>query len=82
MYFARVDRRKRGGGQNRGQRGPRQEARGKGGPKGKGGNRPNQGGKGGRGGKPGGRGNAPEKNNQINEDSPFAKLKEMLEAKG
>ncbi|WP_287446028.1 hypothetical protein [Thalassospira sp.] len=85
-YFVRVDRRKRGGGQNRGgQRGPRQEARGggKGGPKGKGGNRPNQGGKGGRGGKPGGgRNQAPEKANQINEDSPFAKLKEMLEAKG
>ncbi|HCK18727.1 MAG TPA: disulfide oxidoreductase, partial [Thalassospira sp.] len=84
-YFVRVDRRKRGGGQNRGQRGPRQEARGggKGGPKGKGGNRPNQGGKGGRGGKPGGgRNHAPEKANQINEDSPFAKLKEMLEAKG
>ena len=83
-YFVRVDRRKRGGGQNRGgQRGPRQDARGKGGPKGKGGNRPNQGGKGGRGGKPGGgRNQAPEKANQINEDSPFAKLKEMLEAKG
>jgi ATP-dependent RNA helicase SUPV3L1/SUV3 len=85
-YFVRVDRRKRGGA-GKGQRvGPRQEAHGKGAPKGKGGQRPNRGGpnKGGdRGGKGQGRpNNAPAKNNQINEDSPFAKLKEMLAAKG
>ena len=84
-FFVRVDRRKRGGaGAGRGQRGPRQDARGgKGAPKGKGGNRPNRGGgNGDRSGKPGGRNPAPVKENKINEDSPFAKLKEMLEAKG
>ena len=86
-YFVRVDRRKRGGPSGKGQRGgPRQDARGKGAPKGKGGQRPNRGGpnkgddrSGGRQGRPN---NAPAKNNQINEDSPFAKLKEMLAAKG
>ncbi|WP_339861733.1 helicase-related protein [Thalassospira alkalitolerans] len=85
-YFVRVDRRKRGGGNaGKGQRGPRQEARGKGAPKGKGGQRPNRGGPN-KGGDRQGNGQArpanPAKNNQINEDSPFAKLKEMLAAKG
>ncbi|AUG51825.1 helicase-related protein [Thalassospira marina] len=96
-FFVRVDRRKRHhAGQNA--RGPRNnqqanaagEGRGagngnrggqKGGPRNaKGG--PKSGGPKGNGPRHGGKPQAPAKNNQINEDSPFAKLKEMLAAKG
>jgi ATP-dependent RNA helicase SUPV3L1/SUV3 len=80
-FFVRVDRRKRGNGP----RGNRNQAQN--GPKGKNGGRGNNGPRNAKVGPKGvqqGRGKprpAP-RNDKINEDSPFAKLKEMLEAKG